>query len=401
MNRRNAEPLDTETTIDMELVAQKSVEHWLKKFKQWDGTTKKSLLEKVLLLESFFARVFDPVHFTAFPDLAEAAITCEDGGDDAPGCGAEFYGPMPHCPFCTHSVSDDPPLMSGDEIAEYLIRVESAKVRGPAKAQLAVAKTAEQPPKKVEAAVQQIAPVTNAPIATVEELDAAVQRAVTTYAAAATNAYECAIELREIHERQLWRQRRGGGEQPKYAHFNNFVEAELAPRGIGRARAYGLIEMAKKFTRAEFDQLGPAKMNVILSLEEGPRKQLAAETVEQGLSLTEVREKKGELLGRVSDRSDTSSGRGGGGKPGPKAKGSTRKANATPEVEQVHTVVFAESTGVVKCAASKGTKKGRPAKSLDDLPIGEVEGVNGMRLRFVVSQAKDGQVQVAYFVGAA
>jgi hypothetical protein len=52
----------------------------------------------------------------------------------------------------------------------------------------------------------------------------------------------------------------------------------------------------------------------------------------------------------------------------------------------------------VKCSASKGSKKGRPAKNLDDLPFGEVAGVNGMRLRFVVSQAKDGQVVVDYFV---
>jgi hypothetical protein len=362
MNRRNAEPLDDETTI-RHGARQPEVGRALAEEDQAVGrTSKKSLKEKVLLLESFFARVFDPVHFTAFPDLAEAAITCEDGGDDEPGCGAEFYAPMPHCPFCTHSASHDPPLMSDDDIAAYLIKVEGAKVRGPGKAQLAVVKAAEQAPKKAEApAVHAIAPVTNAPIATVEELDHAVERAVTNLCnGGAETRTKCAIELKEIHERQLWRQRRGSSDQPKYAHFNNFVEAELAPRGIGRASAYGLIDMAKKFTRAEFDKLGPAKMNVILSLEEGPRKQLAAETVEQGALPRSGEGEEGRDVGQGVDRSDTSSAKAAVVEgPARSPAGRRGRRNATPEEEQVHTVGVRRVDGHGEVRGEQGLEEGQ------------------------------------------
>lgn len=402
-------PLDDQTTIDLDLVSEKSVDYWLKLLKAWDGTSKLSRLDKVLRLETFFTVCFDPFRLDTFKGLEDEVTECIDGEDDEPepGCGAEFYAGMRCCPFCTRSESDDANLKPDSEVAEYLIRVHDTKVTAPKKAPVSpIAPKVEQKPvaqplvkvqREREALpleeallVTAIQPQTNAVVATVEELDAAVERAVTTYASAAQNAYECAVELKEIHDRQLWRQRRREGDAPTYKHFNDFVEAELKPRGIDRPRAYGLMDMATKFTREEFAKLGPAKMTVLVSMEPAARKQLVEETIERGLPLSEVRERKEEI------RAQASSGSGRGAATGERGLSTSKGRNAdpVPEAERSFTMVFPRATFRLELVqeATWG-RKPKAATALADFPVGEVQGINGMRLRIALRQVrKDGPI---------
>lgn len=412
MGKLSREPLDDETTIDMELVSQKSVEKWLKLFKLWDGTSKLELKQKVIILESFFTRVFDPGHYDTFPGLREQISTCDDGEDptEEAGCHAEFHSWLPNCPFCTGSASTDEEQKSDAEIAEHLLHIEGTKVRAAKKAPPSpiepkieektkarpLALVPPLPPEEPEQEEEEdadipgteiIEPQTNGTIATVEELNAAVERVVNTYTATRQNWYECAVEIKEIHERQLWRQRRGPDGQPLYKHFNNFVEAELAPRGITRVGAYSLKSFADKFSREEFEKLGPAKMNVLVSLDDVPRKQLTKETIEKDLPVEEVRGRKQAIK--------PSSGR--GGVRGAKPSGKGTKVLPTPESDQAFTMVFPSSSFSITMVASKGTKA-KNAKKIEDLPVGEIVGINGMKLRLALTQQKDGTIQVSGFL---
>jgi hypothetical protein len=80
-----------------------------------------------------------------------------------------------------------------------------------------------------------------------------------------------------------------------------------------------------------------------------------------------------------------------------------QKVSPTPEKDRSFTMVFPANTGSADMVVTKGRdeeSRGRPkiARSLDDLPMVEIEGVNGQMMRIAITQGKDGRIQASWFL---
>jgi hypothetical protein len=83
--------------------------------------------------------------------------------------------------------------------------------------------------------------------------------------------WESGVEVARIHDGDLWKTRLLG-KDPQYKTFKAFCGAEL---GISHTHAYNLIEIAKKFTREQVEQIGISKLSIILQLPAGATSEAA------------------------------------------------------------------------------------------------------------------------------
>lgn len=148
--------------------------------------------------------------------------TPEDKISNCTNCGGDSDIDLPACPYCGDSETT---TEAGDILT-----------------------TAEPKPDAVE-------------VSTVE-LDEAVLAFKQKKRNAEVNIWELGAEVARIHDGDLWKTRMLGAD-PQYKTFKMFCGVEL---GISHTHAYSLIEVAKKFTREQVEQIGVSKLSIIVQL---------------------------------------------------------------------------------------------------------------------------------------
>jgi hypothetical protein len=178
-----------------------------------------------------------------------------------------------------------------------------------------------------------------------EALDEAVTRVKQLKRNTEVSIWELGTEIAHIHDDGLWKTRMLGP-NPQYKTFKAFVNAEL---GISHTHAYSLMEVAKKFSRDQVEQIGVSKLAIIVQLP--PDKQAAALAGNKS---------KADLARELAE-----------------SKGGSDKQ---PDVVSVMTRMGSRQ----KLPMQGTNSKGKPAESLADEPWVEEEHENGIISRYVV-----------------
>lgn len=151
---------------------------------------------------------------------------------------------------------------------------------------------AEPPePKKPETG----APVANVSTATglaaaTTKLDESIARINQLRSNLAGNSYDLGLELRVIHEEELWKAK--GRES-----FKDFIEKDLE---ISRSMAYRLIEVTREFDRATFESVGSRKLALIGGIQDAEARDAALEAAKAGASTRDVARQASEAKGKSS-----------------------------------------------------------------------------------------------------
>ncbi len=190
-----------------------------------------------------------------------------------------------------------------------------------------------------------------------EELDTAVASFKQKKRHAEASIWELGVEVARIHDGELWKTRMLGP-NPQYRTFKAFCGAEL---GISHTHAYNLIEVAKKFTREQVEQLGVAKLAIIVQLP--PDKQAEALKNADKASKRDLERLAAEAKGK------------------PKAP------------DQV--TIMARAGSHVKLTMQGTNTKGKPATELADEPWVEEEHENGIISRYAIKrEPKTGHIKL-------
>ncbi len=196
--------------------------------------------------------------------------------------------------------------------------------------------------------------ITTAEVATeaIDQVDSAeLDDAVASFKKKKRNAeasiWELGVEVARIHDGDLWKTRILGGE-PQYKTFKAFCGIEL---GISHTHAYNLIEVAKKFTREQVEEIGVAKLSIIVQLP--PDQQAAALNGAAGTGKRALQQQADAAKGKPGRVPDT-------------------------------LTIMARADSIAKLVMQGTNSKGKPAKDLADDPWVEEEHENGVISRYQV-----------------
>lgn len=213
------------------------------------------------------------------------------------GCGGESPGDLVGCPFCG----------TGDAAAEE--KESEAKEKKPPKDRPSTKGKLALVPSHVPPGgggpVQKLAekfagfPTTSK----LDSVDASVRRIEELKAQGAKSLWQIGDELRNVYERETWRQRHAEGDPSKLAYrsFNAWVEKECH---FTTRYALELINVAAAFTEDEVIEVGVTKLEVIARVPD-EWKGLLLERVKKGMKRAELVEQAKALTGASSTPRDT------------------------------------------------------------------------------------------------
>ncbi len=247
--------------------------------------------------------------------------------------------------------------------------------------------------------------------ATVEDLDRAVERVAKLRSEMAVNAWELGHEIAQMHQRKLYLQRRDEDGKPKYKSWTQFVSAEL---GMTVQHSLLLADVAKAFTRSEVEKYGVSKLSIMIRVSDDKRAELL-EAADAGATRNEIQEA---AKGHTIERDTGRGGFAGGAEAGaPRGKGGTkipdekkgRKASKKDTKQAAALGAKGRPAGSVTAVLAqprmriplyvRGSEEKR-AKKIGDDPVGEVELVNGQKLKIKPALSPSGLVAVIEVVRA-
>jgi hypothetical protein len=123
------------------------------------------------------------------------------------------------------------------------------------------------------------------PAVTERDLDAAVRRIHAAKADAAASYHALGREVAAVHDRGLWKHRRGDGGACPYKSFDAFVRAELE---LSTQHAHQRRADAAKFSEAQVRALGTSKLGLVLQLPPGDEQARGLAMAEGGASKREI-----------------------------------------------------------------------------------------------------------------
>jgi hypothetical protein len=230
-----------------------------------------------------------------------------------------------------------------------------------------------------------------------KELDESIAR----FHAAAENGADAlflmGVELRKMRD-FLWQQRAAGG-KPKYKSYNQFVVEELK---ISRSTADRARRIAESFSRDQFRKYGAGFLKALIAAPKEEHAQLLeridAGEIQRPVDLEnevkQIREKGGIEVVETDDTKAAAAA----GKNVPSAATTAAAAKARKKESAAITVGLKATSGTSKLFA-KPFKKGDPdrrATSIDDVPYGKVEGINGVTLYVAVKKTPAGELEIRW-----
>ena len=214
----------------------------------------------------------------------------------------------------------------------------------------------------------------------VNDLDNAVKRANDLTRAGAVVAYELGVQLRQIHEDQLWKLRKGEDGAPVYKSFEAFVMSELE---ISRQTAYEQIDVSANYEKGDVEKLGYKKLALLLKAPETKRPELK-EKAEKGASFRELQAdvKTARAEAGVTKRET-------GRKATPQGKARDSKSGKGDSIT-IAALLGKQSVKLFKDIKKSGSEELVPAESLDDKPWGMLELRNGVVEVFYLTKTAKG-----------
>lgn len=305
------------------------------------------------------------------------------------GCGGESPGDLVGCPFCG----------TGDADVESVKEKAPPKDRPSAKGKLALVPS--HVPPGGGGPVQKLAekfagfPATSK----LEDVNASVRRIEELKAQGAKSLWQIGDELRNVYERETWRQRHVEGDPTKlvYRSFNAWVEKECH---FTTRYALELINVAAAFTEDEVIEVGVTKLEVIARVPD-EWKGLLLERVKKGMKRAELVEQAKALTGASSTPRDTGRKgfRAGKEKVAPptaaaakaKAKAKASKLGKEQRPDGSIAIVMLKQRDVIPLfkRVGKGQEERRALRIADE-PHGKLELADGRHLYVRIAQDSKG-----------
>lgn len=234
---------------------------------------------------------------------------------------------------------------------------------------------------------------TNALALTSSDLDEAVDDVRAICGDAMTCFWRLGRRLADIHDRQLWKLRVDDNGRRLHNSFAAFVHAEVP--GVSVTRAHEFIEAARQLSEAQARRLGRTKCTLLLRAAPEDRAALAEEaetstTRQLATAAKESREARGytkptqqAAAGRASRAKQTSTS-------SPTTTTSTHVDDARPVLGERVTVAVMHGVKRAKLYQRPASLKGinfdalPRARKISDVPFGELELANGVKLTVAV-----------------
>lgn len=197
-------------------------------------------------------------------------------------CGGPSVEADENCPFC-----GEEGIVEEEAEEPKLVKTEVNKAKK---------STAKKPKKKTDTetveATAEIVPVDQETIElrkkySTKELDKKVAAINTSKGKFAEASYTLGMQIKELHDTDMWKVRSDEDGRPAYTNFKKFCDAEL---NMSHTWAYNLIEVATHFDKGAVKQLGTEKCNLLLAAPEDNREALLEEA-RNGLSKRELQRK--------------------------------------------------------------------------------------------------------------
>lgn len=183
----------------------------------------------------------------------------------------------------------------------------------------------------------------------------------------AANSYDLGIEIRKIHEEELWKAR-------GHESFKDFIEKELE---IGRTMAYRLIDITREFDRATFEQVGSRKLSLIATIQDAEAREEALGAAKAGATTKEV----------VRAR-DAAKGKAGKDAAPPREP----RATMTPPKKSGEITLLAKVGSKPQTIGWRSASSGRPIQSHKDDAYAEFQLSEDVRQRIALKCDKDGNI---------
>jgi len=228
----------------------------------------------------------------------------------------------------------------------------------------------------------QIVPTTEGPIATSEDLDAAVQGVHAAKRATVVSHWTLGAAILRTFLDDAWKQRRNDKGAAMYRGFKQFCEAELA---MSSGYACKLMDIAASFSEDDVASIGVAKLGIALRLPASQRTKLLDE-VRDGMPLREVADKVRQLAHGLPQRQD---GQGRKKNVGAGAgKGGTTTTPSTP----ASVLTTTHKTKRVTIKLVKAAAQDKRARKMADKPVGSEITLNGIEIRYTIGTDAQGNM---------
>ncbi len=318
------------------------------------------------------------------------------------------------CPFC-----DDVPTENRVEVvaAEVVENFPETAIDAAALEASGVALSEEKPSKRkklTDAEVAERKAITKAPpvpapsnppgflasggrIANEKELDESMARYRKASEQGADSLYLMGIEIRRQRD-HLWQQRLENG-KPKYKTWNQFVAAE---HDISTSLANRTMRVVENFSQAQFHEYGAKALMVLVGAPKEEHAALLAQadggatTRELEESVRQIRERDG----ITTIETERSSAAAASGRKIPTAKAAASRKKDAAAI----TLGLKAEQGSIKLLSRKPVEGQYPAKkeepraarTIEDMPYGTLECINGVTLYLAVKQRPTGELEIKW-----
>lgn len=254
------------------------------------------------------------------------------------------------CPYCGDEGSDAETTVEGDD-------------PGAAEAAEAAATTPVAPSTKKGAKGAELAPAAAGGLeAAAKRLDESVERINSLRGDLAKNSYDLGVEIRRIHEEELWKVR-------GHESFKDFIEGDL---DISRSMAYRLIQITQNYDRPTFEKVGSKKLALISGIQDSETRDAALEAAKAGASTAEVQRHKDS------------------GKTKPAAPASSAKPTAAPAKKAANEITLLTKVGSKpQLVGFRSASSGRAIQHHKDDAYAELQIADEVKLRMAPKFDKD------------
>lgn len=328
---------------------------------------------------------------------AEDMCKCEVCGGEAP---AEYGGiPLPACPFCGEEsapMDDEEVAVNGAEVTSpetvlgadaedtKTTKKKAAKETAMATSKKAAAKTtAKEKPSTGMVKAMSVGLVSN------KELDARVEEIIALKSAAATSYWELGRRILEIYEKSLWKLRLNEEGKARYSSFDAFSHHELK---MSPTNALGMISWAKQYSAEDIAQMGHTKAALIMKAPPQDRAALTEEA-KKGASKKTIATKVAAAKKQRGYEGATAQAKAGGKGAKARAEKLASKKDVAQDkitiakIEGLRTLPLYAKPASLKNLNLKDCKR---AKTLEALPFGRLELINGVAMYISIVKGKDG-----------
>jgi hypothetical protein len=283
----------------------------------------------------------------------------EDGLVKCEACGEVSTEHTDFCPFCgDEGLPPEEESAAAEEAATAATEPEAAPEEPAKGAKGKKGKKAAEP--APEAAAE---PTGDALAKAGAELDEKVERVNVLRADIATHSYDIGLEIRDIHERELWKAR-------GHSSFKEFVEKDLE---MSRTLAYRMIEVTKQYDRPTFEKVGARKLALVASIQDEEQRDAALEAAKAGATVRDLERTKEKTKGKSAPEKE-------------------EKERAAPKKSANDITLLAKVNGKPTTHPWRSATSGRPLSAHKDDAYGEVDLSEDVKLRVALKVDKEGKI---------